>query len=838
MAAPTVQNTYSAASGTVTIAQPAAGDIIVAFCFHAGLSPPTQPTGYTNAGSATTSGRSCRLAYKVATGSSETTVVFSGTLTTPVTIVYVVRGASAGTVDGTSSCQTTAGPTAHATPSITPSGGFDVLAVGFAAALSGGVWSGETIGGTAATERKDQQNSTSTTGCGYDRAILAPAASGITGTANVSSGASGVAGIILIAGDAVRTPVSGTDTGTGADSASIQAQGSDADSGAGAESASLGATGAGSDTGAAAEASSLAVQITASDTGTGADSASVSTGGVPVAGSDTGQGTETQTVTAQITATDTGTGAESVSDRKIVLQDTGQGTEAQSLTTTFQVTATDSGLGTETASVLTPSQATGADAGIGTDSISARVISDADTGQGTETQTLATPQLVVASDSGTGSETAAVTKQVVVTDSGVGSDDARADWFFPAPDEDSFVLSPMPESALAFGPVIEPVLALASAPESTLTLAPISEVLLGWGERNVLEAFQVGNDNGHGVEAQSLTQTPAFFQPESGTGADSGTVTARVSDADVGQGSEIFNLAGAGQNFSPDFGVAAEASAVTAQILVADQGGSVVEFGSIGDTDADVSAGDTGTSAESATPRVFVSASDAGTGTDTGSKTGLVVPAFVAERAKGSGVFTSGSGTKTITIPVSGVAIGDALFVCAGLITPPITAPTVTDDAGNVYVRYGRSGGSVETFIWVAPITAVPTTLTITGTNDTGANVTIAYKVEEFSGFTSPSPFDVGDYVDVAANQTIIGFFTLTPHYPNELYLACLVTTAAESAPTVTAGFTFCGTTRNASPDIIVFYKIMPNDLSASGSATVTLASTRALGLNAVYKSG
>ncbi|MFN2638157.1 MAG: fibronectin type III domain-containing protein, partial [Gemmatimonadaceae bacterium] len=76
------------------------------------------------------------------------------------------------------------------------------------------------------------------------------------------------------------TPISSSDTGSGAESQSISVTTLSADSSSGTDSQSLSASSSSSDTGSGTDAQNLAATLSKSDTGSGADSQSIDTGGL------------------------------------------------------------------------------------------------------------------------------------------------------------------------------------------------------------------------------------------------------------------------------------------------------------------------------------------------------------------------------------------------------------------------------------------------------------------------------------------------------------------------------------------------------------------------------
>jgi hypothetical protein len=122
--------------------------------------------------------------------------------------------------------------------------------------------------------------------------------SGTIGTAGADSGAGAEAGSISV--------LPGTDIGSGADSSSVAT--ASGDTGTGADTAAVTAFPAGADTGNSADAGLIGV--TATDSGTGADAGAVI---AAVPGADTGTGADAAHVTVAVQGADTGTGADSAS---------------------------------------------------------------------------------------------------------------------------------------------------------------------------------------------------------------------------------------------------------------------------------------------------------------------------------------------------------------------------------------------------------------------------------------------------------------------------------------------------------------------------------------------
>jgi hypothetical protein len=180
---------------------------------------------------------------------------------------------------------------------------------------------------------------------------------------------------------ASSTPVSGADTGTGTDTASVGAAVSGTDTAAGADIATLAAAAAGADTGTGTDTATVGVPASGSDTAAGTDTASAT---AALTGSDAGAGTDTASVAAAVTGADTAAGTDSASVG-VAGTDTGAATDTASV----GVAGADTGAGTDTASVAVA--VTAADTAAGADSGSVGSISGADTATGTDTATVLKP---------------------------------------------------------------------------------------------------------------------------------------------------------------------------------------------------------------------------------------------------------------------------------------------------------------------------------------------------------------------------------------------------------------------------------------------------------------
>lgn len=148
--------------------------------------------------------------------------------------------------------------------------------------------------------------------------------------------------------------------------------------------------------------------ISASDTGTGADAVTISAT-IPV--TDTGTGTDAASLTANFTKADTGTGADAASlVASFTKADTGAGVDTvASLVVSF--TVADSGTGAD--SVTTGTPLTVADSGTGVDSVALQaVIAKADSGIGADVLASLVVSFLIA-DSGTGADSVIVAGSVI-----------------------------------------------------------------------------------------------------------------------------------------------------------------------------------------------------------------------------------------------------------------------------------------------------------------------------------------------------------------------------------------------------------------------------------------
>lgn len=518
--------------------------------------------------------------------------------------------------------------------------------------------------------------------------------------------------------------------------------------------AATGTAKSGTDAGSGADSATLTFAPSSTDTGTGADSASAN---VVITATDTGLGTDVGTTGSPVTSSDSGTGAEGVNLARQV---------------------PDSGTGSETGSLNVP-------------------ISGADTGTGTETQSVTTPaQQVASADSGTGTETASLRKTVVAQDSGYGTDTASTNWPIP----------PAPHNDLALTP----------APHSPFVLTAAHHGSMAWGGRGIYNAFLGGLDLGHAVDGTlAILKIPETVSQDNGSGSEVQTVKSVAGGAstlDAGLGTEHYVLNAAGASFTVDDGDLFDSEFVSIRMQSADVG-SVTELGTVGVPDSGLTVSDVLAGIESL--RFARALADTGAGTDAATKTIKSTPvAFVAERAKGTGSYSSGGGTKSFTIPVSGVTAGNVLFVALGAGPKDAVGLNVSDDVGNTYISDFTSvlSGLRRGGFFSAQIAAVPSVITVSGTNTAGQLVQIAYKVEEFQGITAGRDGGTADTAATMENSALLPSMNVASSGQLEVGMCSMGGQASISL----TGAAQAGTPLNSSPDICFFYKIGAADPTAT----------------------
>lgn len=187
-----------------------------------------------------------------------------------------------------------------------------------------------------------QVGATNLLGVGY-QVVSATTALTYSGT---GTGGGSYGTCILTLKVAATTPVSGSDTGSGADSSSITATlPTTADTGSGADVGVIDQPG--TETGSGADSGSLTASVPGAEAGTGADTSTIT-----VASSDTGSGADSGSATFGALGLDTGTGSESaaITAATILGTDTGSGAESSSIHATLPAAA-DTGSGADAATV-------------------------------------------------------------------------------------------------------------------------------------------------------------------------------------------------------------------------------------------------------------------------------------------------------------------------------------------------------------------------------------------------------------------------------------------------------------------------------------------------------
>lgn len=308
-------------------------------------------------------------------------------------------------------------------------------------------------------------------------------------------------GIIVKQAGGGSTPVSSSDTGSGAEGTpTLSTSRTATETGAGADSSSVSATTSSTDSGSGAEGTPK-ISVSSSDSGSGTE-------GTPaiaatVAGSDTGSGSEgTPAVAATTSSSDTGSGTEGAATVSAALSssDTGSGTEGQSLDTggsgTVDKSSSDTGTGTEGApsiaatlsssdtgsgaeAITLSATVTGSDSGSGTEGTPGVALGSADAGSGTEGAT--TSATTSSSDSGSGTDAGSVSASLSSTDTGTGTDDGSVwDTSAVAPPDDGRPTKNRPRSrgGLRQRPTREVRIGYPAEPDPPLGLddAPLTDV--------------------------------------------------------------------------------------------------------------------------------------------------------------------------------------------------------------------------------------------------------------------------------------------------------------------------------------------------------------------------
>lgn len=527
--------------------------------------------------------------------------------------------------------------TAQTTPSVTPAASGELAVAGGASVAAQASLTTGNIGGSASTQAGTSRNAASDVGFEYLLSCNSGAQTGAWtwATAPVSTNA-GRNALVFYKAIPPVTPKSDSDSGSGADTASVVTESSStSDTGSGADSATVTAESSStSDTGAGVEASSLTVQLTASDAGTATETAAAT---VPVSGTDSGTGTDAISARG-ISYAETSSGADSAT---LVAQlpgsDGGTGSESPRI----GIVVADSGADTEIAVISVP--IAGSDTGTGSEAQTLVVrITATDTGTGTEATSISSTQDVFGVDSGTGTETASVTKRIVETDQGRGADTARRDWFLPIPPEGGIALTPFPEGVLSLVPAPEKdlsfggaVVLMAVAPSPSYPLTPVDSLPLEWNPdqdtfTRVAEAIQFGLDFGHADESVAIEETPVLFDPDSGTGSETASLLTSVTDMDAGTVVENAGVSSSGQVFGFDNGTGDDSQAsLASQLLDGDVNVLAVEVTDAEQVDSNPIVVESGIAADLLSLRALLAQADTGVGAQNQSVDARYTPTIV-----------------------------------------------------------------------------------------------------------------------------------------------------------------------------------------------------------------
>ncbi len=218
------------------------------------------------------------------------------------------------------------------------------------------------------------------------------------------------------------TPISDTDTGSGAEASTLAASLTTTETGSGAEASTLTATAASAETGSAAEGATLTVQISDADTGSGLDQTTnraiaaaetaaaddVATLAAALTSAEVAAGVEASTLAAQLLSAETAIGGDagtaddgSGNHQDVSSSDTGSAAEASALVAAL--TSADTATATEAATVSAQLSATDTASSVDAASLTAALLA-ADTGLAAEGSTLTAT--LVATDSGSATEAA------------------------------------------------------------------------------------------------------------------------------------------------------------------------------------------------------------------------------------------------------------------------------------------------------------------------------------------------------------------------------------------------------------------------------------------------
>lgn len=389
----------------------------------------------------------------------------------------------------------------------------------------------------------------------------------------------------------LNATVSGSDTGSGTDTANTTANVPQSDTGAGSDVATkVRVSGTADATGTVVDTATVSAVTPVADSGAGADTATTS---AVVPATDAGGGTDTASVIAVVPASDSGSGADTALGVRTAASDGGAGADNQTVRVSG---ATDSGIGTDDAGLHTEFTATDTGAGADTAAVAVKA-----TDSGTSIESAQASSIVPASDSGAGSDNAAV-RVAAEPDTGTSVEDARANNAALADEDGTGTESP-----------------------ARVTIA-VSDTA-------------AGNDSANPVVA-SIPQT------DSGTGTDDSTLKQAVTDAGTGSDTagvrHVQSDSGTGTDFADN-----DPTGVAGEIAAGADNASVIIRGAV-----DSSAGadsaqirftttDSGSAADTAIIAVHIFATDTAAGSD--------------NAAIRTSVADDGSGTENAFKSISGI---------------------------------------------------------------------------------------------------------------------------------------------------------------------------------------
>lgn len=210
------------------------------------------------------------------------------------------------------------------------------------------------------------------------------------------------------------------DTGSGADAATLVGSPSSSDTGSGADAGTLVASPSASDTGSGADVGALVASITSPDSAVGADAGSLVTS---IGAADTGAGVDAGVVVAAIAASETGAGADALSVLAAALSDTQLGTGVDAATLLASLLDSDTGTGVDEGT--NAQSVSDSDSGSGVDAFASLVaaVSADETGSGADDLSTLEAELIDF-DSGVGDDEGGVALDISDSDSAVAQDAA------------------------------------------------------------------------------------------------------------------------------------------------------------------------------------------------------------------------------------------------------------------------------------------------------------------------------------------------------------------------------------------------------------------------------